>query len=151
MSQEQLLSQLSQILQHLQPSYTLVPIQAPQPPQDPIHLREEAQTPPPRVHVDRWHTAVAVHVEIDGELRRMKWFSDLQSAWMSVRDFVNRNPSPEWKLRTFERTAALMDRRWEDGRGEDGLLIAKLDDVKFRAYYEPEENDTIHSSQSSSW
>ncbi len=156
---------LNQILQLLQPSYTIVPLQpnqsAPnvprldlsvlgQPNQDPIHQREEVHTPPPLLPVDQWHTAVSVQVEIDGDVRRIKWFGDLQLAYMSVNDFVKEHPDESWTLRTFQQTARIMKERWESHRGEEGFVIAKADGVKFRAFYEPEENEAVRQNSTSS-
>jgi hypothetical protein len=154
---------LSQILQLLQPTYTIVPLQ-PNPPnvprlnlsnlgqpsQDPIHQREEVHTPPPLLPVDQWNTAVSVQVEIDGDVRRIKWFSDLQLAWMSVDNFVREHPENDWTLRTFRQTVRIMNERWAEHRGDDGFLIAKADGVKFRAFYEPEDNETVRQSSTSS-
>jgi hypothetical protein len=156
---------LSQILQLLQPTYTIVPLvpnqpnvprldlsNLGQPNQDPIRYRQEVHTPPPRLHVDRWETAVMIQVEIDGDVRRIKWFGDLQLAWMSVRDFVANHPDDTWTLRPFETTARTMKQRWEADRGDEGFVIAKADGVKFRAFYEPEENDAVRQMPSSqSW
>ena len=157
---------LNQILQLLQPTYTIVPLQpnqpAPnvprlnlnalnnQPIQDPIHMREEVHTPPPLLPVDQWHTAVSVQVEIDGDVRRIKWFGDLQLAYMSVNDFVREHPDESWTLRTFQQTARIMKERWLNHRGEEGFVIAKADGVKFRAFYEPEENEAVRQSSTSS-
>ena len=158
---------LNQILQLLQPTYTIVPLQPNvpvvprlnlnalnnQPNQDPIHQREEVHTPPPLEHVDQWHTAVSVQVEIDGDVRRIKWFPDLQLAYMSVNDFVRQHSDESWTLRTFQQTVRIMNERWEARRGDEGFIIAKADGVKFRAFYEPEENDAVRqqSSANLSW
>lgn len=111
------------------------------PPQfDPIQQREEVQTPPPRPHADRWHTPVCVEVIINGNIRRIKWFSDLQMAWIYVHKIVFQTPNEDWVIKSFERTARTMDVRWQDGRGDLGYVIAKCKDVKFRAFYDPEED-----------
>lgn len=155
---------LSQILQSIEPIYAVPPL-TPNPPfvpalnlsfisqpnNDPIHQREEVQTPPPLLHVDQWHTVVSVQVEIDGDIRRIKWFSDLQNAWMSVENFVRKHPDEDWTLRTFQKTARIMKDRWYAHRGEDGFIIAKADGVKFRAFYEPEENDAMRQYFNQSW
>lgn len=170
---------LNHIIQLLQPTYAVVPAtnavplfdlsalnNQPNPPivptldlsnlgqpnQDPIHQREEVQTPPPLQHVDQWYTAVSVQVEIDGDIRRVKWFSDLQLAYISVSDFVREHPDDNWTLRTFQQTARIMKERWEADRGDEGFIIAKTDGVKFRAFYEPEENESVRQQPSSqSW
>jgi hypothetical protein len=147
---------LNQILQLLQPSYTIVPLQ----PNPPIVPRldmsalnqpsqvEEVHTPQPRLHADQWNTAVSVQVEIDGDVRRIKWFGDLQLAYMSVNDFVRQHPDDNWTLRTFQQTVRIMNERWEADRGDEGFIIAKTDGVKFRAFYEPEENDAVRQQPS---
>ena len=154
---------LNQILETIQPTRPIVPslnlgllpqpnlpiVPAlnlsllPQPIQDPIHQREEVQTPPPLLPVDQWHTVVSVQVEIDGNIRRVKWFSDLQNAWMSVSSFVQDHPNENWTLATFQQTARIMKDRWYAHRGEDGFTIAKTEGIKFRAFYEPEENEAM--------
>jgi hypothetical protein len=169
---------LNQILQLLQPTYTIVPLQPnppivpridlsglnnqPNPPAGPRldmsalnqpSQREEVHTPPPLLHADQWHTAVSVQVEIDGDVRRIKWFGDLQLAYMSVNDFVRQHPDDNWTLRTFQQTVRIMKERWEAHRGDEGFVIAKTDGVKFRAFYEPEENESVRQQPSSnlSW
>ena len=141
---------LTQILQQLQPTYTVVPQQPVVPTldlsslgQQPIQ-NEEPETPPPLLPVDQWYTAVSVQVEIDGDVRRIKWFGDLQLAYMSVSDFVKEHPDESWTLRTFQQTARIMKERWLNHRGDDGFVIAKADGVKFRAFYEPEETEAVH-------
>ena len=149
---------LNQILQLLQPTYTIVPQQPNIPNLDLSSLRHqtipnEPETPPPLLPVDQWNTAVSVQVEIDGDVRRIKWFTDLQLAWMSVKDFVREHPDESWTLRTFRQTARIMKERWETYRGDEGFVIAKTEGIKFRAFYEPEENETVrqNSNSSQSW
>ncbi len=152
---------LNHIIQLLQPTYTIVPLQ----PNPPIVPRldmsalnqssqvEEVHTPQPRLHADQWNTAVSVQVEIDGDVRRIKWFTDLQLAYISVKDFVRQHSDDSWTLRTFQQTVRIMNERWEADRGDEGFLIAKAEGVKFRAFYEPEENDAVRqqSSANLSW
>ena len=149
---------LNQILQLLQPTYTIVPLQ-PNPPIVPrLDLSalnqpsqvEEVHTPEPLLPVDQWNTAVSVQVEIDGDVRRIKWFSDLQLAYISVNDFVREHPDESWTLRTFQQTARIMKERWETHRGDEGFVIAKADGIKFRAFYEPEENESVRQNSNSS-
>jgi len=169
---------LNQILQLLQPSYTIVPLQPSQPivprfdlsglnnqPNPPVVPRldmsalnqaiqvEEVHTPQPRLHADQWNTAVSVQVEIDGDVRRIKWFTDLQLAYISVKDFVRQHSDDSWTLRTFQQTVRIMNERWEADRGDEGFLIAKAEGVKFRAFYEPEENESVRQQHSAnlSW
>jgi hypothetical protein len=149
---------LNQILQLLQPTYTIVPLQPNQPIVPRLDMsalnqpiqNEEPETPLPLLPVDQWHTAVSVQVEIDGDVRRIKWFGDLQLAYMSVNDFVKEHPDESWTLRTFQQTARIMKERWESHRGEEGFVIAKADGVKFRAFYEPEENEAVRQNSTSS-
>jgi hypothetical protein len=71
---------------------------------------------------------------------------------MSVNDFVRRHSDESWTLRTFQQTVRIMKERWEERRGDEGFIIAKTDGVKFRAFYEPEENDAVRARPSSqSW
>ena len=150
----QVLNRILQVLQPLAQNPPNVPrldlSNLGQPVQDPIHMREEVHTPPPLLPADQWHTAVSVQVEIDGDVRRIKWFGDLQLAYMSVNDFVKEHPDESWSLRTFQQTARIMKERWEAHRGDEGFLIAKADGVKFRAFYEPEENEAVRQSSTSS-
>jgi hypothetical protein len=168
---------LNHIIQLIQPTYTIVPLQPNQPaiplfdlsglnnqPNPPIVPRldmsalnqpnqvEEVHTPQPRLHADQWYTAVSVQVEIDGDVRRIKWFTDLQLAYLSVKDFVREHPDDNWTLRTFQQTVRIMNERWVADRGDEGFLIAKAEGVKFRAFYEPEENESVRRQPSSqSW
>jgi hypothetical protein len=106
---------------------------------DHIQRREEVQTPPPRQHANRWNTPVSLEVIENGYIRKIRWFSDLQMAWIYVQKSVTKNTNQTWNLRSFERTANAMDERWEDGRGDLGYVIAKSRRCKFRVFYEPDE------------
>ena len=156
----QLLNHILQILQPPQPLFDLSGlVNHPNPPIVPsldlsnLGQPSQVQEVQPRLHADQWNTAVSVQVEIDGDVRRIKWFTDLQLAYISVKDFVAEHPDDNWTLRTFEQTARIMKERWEADRGDEGFVIAKTDGVKFRAFYEPEENESIHrqTNATSSW
>lgn len=162
---------LNHIIQLLQPAYTVVPLQPNQPaiplfdlsglanqPSQPIvpqldlsalNQPSHAEEDQPRLHADQWYTAVSVQVEIDGDVRRIKWFTDLQLAYLSVKDFVAEHPDDNWTLRTFQQTVRIMNERWEADRGDEGFIIAKAEGVKFRAFYEPEENESVRRQPSS--
>lgn len=146
----QLLTQILQDLQPLAQNPPIVPSLDLSNLGQPNQQSEEVHTPPPLLPVDQWHTAVSVQVEIDGDFRRIKWFSDLQLAWMSVNDFVRENPDESWTLRTFQQTARIMKERWLNHRGDEGFVIAKTDGIKFRAFYEPEENESVRQNSISS-
>jgi hypothetical protein len=81
-------------------------------------------------------------------MRNVKWFSDLQMAYIYVQDIVNddENEEHDWIIADFHETADMMDTRWREG--EEGLPIARCDDTRtvFIAYYEPSETTAARAS-----
>jgi hypothetical protein len=89
-----------------------------------------------RYTVDRWHTKVSLEVWQRGTIRRVMWFSDLQDAYLWVKDHTEQNRDINWILRTFTAVCRDLDARWSGG--ENGVTIAMGDSTRFRAQYEPE-------------
>jgi hypothetical protein len=153
---------IARILEQLSAtSSTQLPQQPPPPPPLlsipplPLHLVQPRQpppppprTPPPRLHADRWYTPVSVERIVRGRMRNVKWFSDLQMAYIYVQDIVNddENEEHDWIIADFHETADMMDTRWREG--EEGLPIARCDDTRtvFIAYYEPSETTAARAS-----
>jgi hypothetical protein len=106
--------------------------------------------PSPRVNMPRRYGTVAVHYirevlysDDDRDLRMIKWFSDIQMAWMWVRQRLNTVHRDEWAMNPFLTCVYDMDRQWNVGAGEDGQTFAEnLDtfiyDGEYRAYYKPD-------------
>jgi hypothetical protein len=116
-----------------------------------IQNDEEVTTPIARLHADRYNTATSVDKVVNGITRQVKWFSDFQMAWIWIDNEVKRQiqegDSREWRVKSFENTADLMDERWEDGE-EGGVVIAKTlnttgERVKYMTFYDPGETQAI--------
>jgi hypothetical protein len=98
---------------------------------------EPTQTPnvPPIPIPNRYHTTVCVEYVIDDDVRHLKWFSDIQMAWIWIREQVNRRDDrEEWEVIPFLTTADAMDREWRRNRG---VIVADCDEYEYCAYYEP--------------
>jgi hypothetical protein len=141
--------QPQQLPQLPQPTLSIPPLQLNQIPPLPLHqLPPPPQTPPPRQHADRWHTAVSVECIVRGRMRSVKWFSDFQMAYLYVEGIVNddENEEHDWIMTDFHETANMMDTYWDDG--EDGLPIARCDETRtmYIAYYEPSETNAVRAA-----
>jgi hypothetical protein len=157
---------IARILEQLSAATTTQPQQPPPPPPTlsipplPLHLVHPQtrqpppppRTPPPRLHADRWYTPVSVERVVRGRMRSVKWFSDLQMAYIYVQGIVNddenddENEEHDWIIADFHETADMMDTRWSES--EEGLPIARCDDTRtvFIAYYEPSETTAARAS-----
>jgi hypothetical protein len=114
--------------------------------------RERVRTPSPRApqprreEVNRYHTATSVEYSVDDTIREIKWFTDIQMAYIWILEKIReRHESDQWTIRSFEETANRLEERWYEGK--DGLVVAKMDEYKFRVYYNPEENEAIRRNQ----
>jgi hypothetical protein len=95
---------------------------------------------------NRYTTVVLVECYIDNRLRKIKWFSDLQQAYMWCIKKIDTFPEEFWRVdNSFLEFADVMDRRWQEGR-RNGYTIAESLNIKYRAYYEPNvDRNTIMS------
>ncbi len=99
--------------------------------------------PSPRVNMPRRYGTVAVHYVHNCDVRMIKWFSDIQMAWMWVRQRVNTVHRDTWAMNPFLTCVYGMDRQWNVGDGEDGKALAENMDTfvyeaEYRAYYKPD-------------
>ena len=74
------------------------------------------------------------------EVRLIKWFSDIQMAWIWINQEVARRDGEEWEITPFLETADQMDIAWRRGFGEQGITVAEDDGYEYIAYYEPTVN-----------
>lgn len=86
---------------------------------------------------NRWHTTVSVEVYINGQMRHIKWFSDLQMAYIWIANQERDNNEPLNYNRNFVELANAMDRRWQQ-RPNEGCTIARSYSYKYKATYEPD-------------
>lgn len=99
----------------------------------PIRLSVDTSLPIP----SRYHTVVSVEYVMYNEVRRIKWFSDIQMAWIWINQEVERRHEEEWEITPFLTVADQMDRDWRRGFGEEGVCVAEDDGYEYIAYYEP--------------
>ena len=97
-------------------------------------------------HANRYTTVVLIELYIDNRLRKIKWFSDLQQAYLWCMNKLDSFPEELWRVAdSFLEFADTMDRRWQEGR-RNGCTIAESLNIKYRAYYEPNvDRNTIRS------
>jgi hypothetical protein len=88
-----------------------------------------------QMHADRYHTRISLEESLGGNIRRIRWFSDLQDAYIWVRNYAYEDDD-HWRLHPFLRVCEELDTKWNNGG--NGTLIAACGSHKFRAYYEPE-------------
>ncbi len=100
-----------------------------------------------RYQVDRWNTKVSLEVYQRGILRRVRWFSDLQDAYLWVKEQTEQTREINWILRTFTAVCRDLDQRWNNG--DNGTTIALGGSNRFYVQYEPEAMEASSSSSSS--
>jgi hypothetical protein len=86
---------------------------------------------------NRWYTTVSVEVYINGRMRHIKWFSDLQMAYIWVASQERVINEPLTYHRDFVEFADAFDRRWQR-RPNEGCTIARSSSYKYRMTYEPD-------------
>ncbi len=96
-------------------------------------MSEEPQQPP---SPNRWYTTVSVEIYINERMRYIKWFSDLQMAYLWVKEHIRTVNEPFTMENDFVRFAERMDQRWSERR--DGCTLASNARYKYRVYYEPD-------------
>jgi hypothetical protein len=103
---------------------------------------EDAQpkTPPPKLKVDQWNTAVMLEIYKRDRLKDTKWFQNLEMAWVYVYNQIDMS-SDSWVLNTIETVTNHLKKRWDDGL--EGLTLAVYDKYKYKVFYQPEENEAI--------
>ena len=100
--------------------------------------------PNPRVNMPRRYGTVAIHYMYEDDVRMIKWFSDIQMAWMWIRQRVNTVHRDEWwDMNPFLTCVYDMDRQWNVGDGDDGKALAENAiasdyEAEYRAYYKPD-------------
>lgn len=97
-----------------------------------------------RYLANRWNTKVSLECWQSGSIRRLLWFSDLQDAYIWVREHTEQNREINWILRSFTAVARDLDERWNNG--ENGVTIAIGGSRKFRVQYEPEATEAALAS-----
>ncbi len=96
--------------------------------------QSEQQEQPPSPN--RWYTTVSVEIYINERMRYIKWFSDLQMAYLWVKDHIHTLNEPFNMENNFVHFADRMDQRWRDR--QDGCTLASNARYKYRVYYEPD-------------
>jgi len=101
-------------------------------PIQPIQPRQFNET------VNRYTTTVSIEVYQNGILRYIKWFSDLQMAYIWCMNQLVLYPDQEWDYDSdFLEFATFMDRRYRAMGLNGGYTVAESTRYKYRAYYEP--------------
>jgi hypothetical protein len=84
---------------------------------------------------NQWHTPVFVRVyTIDGHREREKHFSDLQMAWLWIRDKVSSFQEPENTLRSFAHTCRRLAECHADGGR--GYIAGESTLLQYVVYYD---------------
>jgi len=101
--------------------------------------------------VNRYTTEVSVELYVRTVLRRIRWFSDLQLAYIwciSEKELLDDDfPPIVWSpVKPFLEFADLMDRRWAQVGARCGCTLLYSDIYRYKVCYEPPEN--VHNEQS---
>lgn len=112
---------VNEIINAVQP----LPQEDSSPPSEPT----ETQTP------DRWHTPVSITHTLNGRITNVRYFTDLQMAYLYVKQQTQLLNDMDWDLSSFSETCSEMDRRWQ--RNQTGYTIALGEGCRFKAHYEP--------------
>jgi hypothetical protein len=97
-----------------------------------------------RYSANRWNTKVSLECWQSGSIRRLLWFSDLQDAYLWVKEHTEQNRNINWILRSFTAIARDLDARWNDG--DNGATIALGGARRFRVQYEPEATEATEAA-----
>jgi hypothetical protein len=103
----------------------------------------------PRPSVNRWHTPVSIHVYIRARIHHVKWFGDLQEAYLFAKGLVEQYRDEDvhqlfpWTLQTFDYTATRLEYLWNTAG--DGMVLAECEmtNSRIETFYEPEETENI--------
>ena len=95
---------------------------------------------------NRWHTTVSVEVYINRRMRYIKWFSDLQMAYLWVASQERVINEPLAYNHNFVEFADAFDRRWQE-RPTEGSTMATSSTYRYRLYYEPDVPYRPHEEQ----
>ena len=88
-------------------------------------------------HADQYSTTISVECYEFDRLRRIKWFPDLQVAYLWIEEQRQLHQDEEWNsTTTFADLCTKMNRKWQ--RGRNGVTVAESEDYIFRTYYEPD-------------
>jgi hypothetical protein len=104
---------------------------------------------------NRWHTTVSVEIYINGRLRYIKWFSDLQMAYLWVVGQERVHNEPLTYTHNFVEFADRMDRRWQEHPNQT-CTVASSATYKYKAAYEPDvpyrpqEDSLVHAQENNS-
>ena len=101
---------------------------------------QDVPNTPPQPDANRYHTVVSVEYCVDGDVRLIKWFSDIQMAWIWISGQVRERHGENWDIAPFLTTANAMERQWRQGFGDDGFCVADSDGYEYITYYEPTVN-----------
>jgi hypothetical protein len=116
------------------PSNPPLQVQIPQISQNPQQLFDESINHP---SANRYNTTVSVETIVNSDVRNLKWFTDLQMAYLWCIEQTKLQSNEEWLINdSFIDFANTMDRRWQRG-STIGVCIAKSSSIEYRAYYEP--------------
>jgi hypothetical protein len=89
---------------------------------------------------NRYTTSVCIEVIESNIIRKVKWFSDLQMAYLWCINKIQLYDNEQWeRVFSFQEFADNMDRRWRRGN-TNGYPVAYSSRVECRAYYEPTVN-----------
>lgn len=94
-------------------------------------------TPEPPIP-NRYDTVVAVEAYNNEDLHLIKWFSDIQMAWIWIKNQTELIQTvDDWDVTGFITCADSMDTNWRNGYGENGYCVVTGDPFEFIAYYKP--------------
>lgn len=105
--------------------------------QDSTHAMDNATDDSYPPTPNRWYTTVSVEIYINRQMRYIKWFSDIQMAYIWVASQERVINEPLTYNRNFVEFADAFDRRWQQ-RPNEGCTMATSSTYRYRLTYEPD-------------
>jgi hypothetical protein len=108
---------------------------------------EELVTTPPTTHrppirkeVCPLGTVTSVEYSVRNKIKKLKWFKNIVEAYAWIEKKIPKiyDDIDDWDVRSLEETADRLEERWHNGK--NGIIVAKLDQYRFRVYYNPDKD-----------
>jgi hypothetical protein len=86
---------------------------------------------------NRYYTRVSVEVIFYDQIIRIKWFSDLQLAYMWCIEQKNLHSEEEWEpVKSFPEFATMMDTRWACVQSRCECTLLRSESYVYKLWYE---------------
>ena len=136
---EQLLARIEEQENQLEQQVQIQIQQEQQVHQEQQEVQELQEVQEPMQAPNRWSTPVSVKCQtgpINQVTNTYRYFTDIQMAYIWIKDQTRRSDDSNWTLATFFETCDGMDREWQSTHTSD-YVVAYSENTSFTAEYEP--------------